>query len=245
MSKRKTIFRKEHPNISYAIPVCNEHEELERLLLQLRDFVDTEDEIVIQCDLGNTTPEVTAVIETYKDTFRCPVKRIDFALDADFSKFKNNLKANCSKEYVFQIDADETLGDGLLMHLPLLLKENADIDIFWLPRINIVQNLTEDYARQQNWRVDRIGFPVAKNYDHLVVNYPDVQQRLMRNLPEIQWKNRVHEVISGYRSHLNLGAMEVSDHFAIEDVQNWCLIHIKTIERQRKQNEFYETLIKG
>lgn len=233
-----------YPNISYAIPVCNESTELNALLIQLRDFVDQNDEIVIQCDAGNTTNEVLDVISQHKDNFRCSFKVIDFPLNKDFASFKNNLKDNCTKQYVFQIDADETLGDGLLMHLPILVTENADIDLFYLPRINIVEGLTEEYARSQNWRVDKIGFPVAKNHNYNVINYPDVQARLMKNKPEIRWQNKVHEIVVGASNYSNLGQLEVSSEFDIEDVQNWCLIHIKNIERQRRQNEFYETIIK-
>lgn len=232
-----------YPNISYAIPVCNEHAELDRLLKQINDFVDKNDEIVIQYDAGNTTDDVYGVVETFAKSCRCTLKQIEFALDGNFAEFKNNLKSHCEKDYVFQIDADEFLGDGLLMHLPLLLKENADVDLFYIPRINIVTELTEEYAKSQNWRVEQITFPVAKNYNYQVINYPDVQGRLMKNLPAIKWNKRVHEVIVGANSYMNLGNMEVTSDFQIEDVQNWCLIHIKSLQRQQKQNEFYEKLI--
>ena len=48
--------------ISYAIPVHNEHEELKRLLNFLIENIREEDEIVVQCDQGNTTPEVYKVL---------------------------------------------------------------------------------------------------------------------------------------------------------------------------------------
>ena len=49
--------------ISYAITVCNEHDELDRLLLVLVNIIRKEDEIVVQCDKDNTTPEVYKVLE--------------------------------------------------------------------------------------------------------------------------------------------------------------------------------------
>ena len=49
--------------ISYAIPVCNEHEELKRLLEFLVQNIEENDEIVVQCDQGNTTPEVYKVLD--------------------------------------------------------------------------------------------------------------------------------------------------------------------------------------
>ena len=43
--------------ISYAIPVCNEHIELENLLSFLIRYIDENDEIVVQCDKGMIFPE--------------------------------------------------------------------------------------------------------------------------------------------------------------------------------------------
>ena len=50
--------------ISYAIPVCNEHAELEKLLDFLEDHIQVKDEVVVQCDEGNTTPEVYKVLNS-------------------------------------------------------------------------------------------------------------------------------------------------------------------------------------
>ena len=63
--------------ISYAIPVCNEHEELKRLLNFLIENIREEDEIVIQCDQGNTTPEVYEVLSPYNlvNGLVIPIKR--------------------------------------------------------------------------------------------------------------------------------------------------------------------------
>ena len=36
--------------ISYAIPVCNEHIELKKLLEFLTSYIDEDDEIIVQCD---------------------------------------------------------------------------------------------------------------------------------------------------------------------------------------------------
>ena len=52
--------------ISYAVTVCNEHEELDRLLLILIKSIRKEDEIVVQCDEDNTTKEVLEVLEMHE-----------------------------------------------------------------------------------------------------------------------------------------------------------------------------------
>ena len=76
--------------ISYAIPVCYEHKELQRLLKLLVACKRPEDEIVVQADLGNTTKEVYQVIDEYKNN----IKLVEFPLKGDFGSFKNNLKKN-------------------------------------------------------------------------------------------------------------------------------------------------------
>mgnify|MGYP003327228757 CR=1 FL=1 len=58
-------FIQNNMKISYAIPVCNEHKELERLLDFLELNLRKEDEVVVQCDKGNTTSEVYKVINIF------------------------------------------------------------------------------------------------------------------------------------------------------------------------------------
>ena len=64
-----------------------------------------------------------------------------------------------------------------------------------------------------------------------IINFSDPQMRIYRNNGEIKWKNKVHEVLTGYKTLANLPTDEV-----------FCLIHDKTIDRQVKQNEYYNTL---
>ena len=63
--------------ISYAIPVCNEHVELEKLLNFLIEHIDEIDEIVVQCDKGNTTDKVDKVIDSFS-VLRLKKNRISF-----------------------------------------------------------------------------------------------------------------------------------------------------------------------
>ena len=39
------------------------------------------------------------------------IKKTHFDLNGDFASFKNNGKSYCTKEWIFQIDADETLSE--------------------------------------------------------------------------------------------------------------------------------------
>jgi glycosyltransferase involved in cell wall biosynthesis len=203
--------------ISYAIPVCNEHEELDRLLNLLIKNKRPEDEIVVQADLGNATKEVYSVI----DKFIQSIKLVEFPLKADFATFKNNLKKNCSGDWIFQIDADEYLSYQLIHDLHLILQQNPEIDVFLLARINTVEGLTQQHVNTWRWNVNEKGW----------VNFPDFQTRILQNSPKINWVNKVHEVLTGHNSY---------SFFPLED--EYCLIHPKTIERQEKQNTFYNLI---
>jgi len=208
--------------ISYAIPVCNEYKEIEYLLQYLNKHKREEDEIVIQCDQGNTSPEVYRVLQELSEFNNIPYNLIEFPLNNDFAAFKNNLKDNCSGDYIFQIDADEYPEEYLMSHIDWLVDNNPNVDIFWVPRINKVNGLTQEHIDKWGWRVD----PRDSR-----INFPDYQCRILKNTKEIKWKNKVHEVLTGYKTESQLPA---NDEF--------CIHHLKDIERQEKQNKFYDTL---
>ena len=201
------------PTISYAITACNEHEELERLLLLLDLHIQEEDEIVVQLDTS-ATDDVRKVLESFA------IKVIEFPLNNDFASFKNNLSQHCDRDYIFQIDADEFPKVELLLNLPSILENNFDTDVFLVPRINTVEGLTPEHIQKWGWRVENGR-----------VNFPDYQWRIWKNNGNITWKNKVHEVLQGYNS--------LTDFPPIDEL---CLIHPKTITRQEKQNEYYNTL---
>ena len=198
-------------NISFAITACNEHVELDRLLKQLTNNIKSKDEIVVQLDI-TATQEVKDVVSKYK------LINYIYPLNGDFTSFKNNLKNICTKEWIFFIDADEYLSDSLIDSIHEILEANKGIvDVISVPRINTVEGLTREHIDKWRWFVDDNGW----------VNYPDYQTRICANKKDIEWKNKVHERLSGWKTIANLP-------------HGYDLIHPKTIERQEKQNKFYE-----
>ena len=205
--------------ISYAIPVHNEYKEIRRLLNILFKGKRDEDEIVVQCDKGNTTQDVYF---TLQDFAHLPnFKIVEFPLNRDFASYKNNLKNSCSNEWIFQIDADEYPHEHLLENLPLILQQNPYTEVFWVPRINTVDGLTKEHIQKWRWKVEPDGR----------INFPDYQCRILQNSPTIQWVSKVHEVLYGHSSQSQL---PTNDEF--------CLVHHKSIKRQEHQNKFYDTL---
>ena len=212
--------------LSYAIPVCNEIDEIKRLLTFLIENKRDEDEIVIVYDSVNGTKEVREYLvsvdpgTSYQPLQDYPVRWYSYDFDGDFSKMKNWLTDMCTGDYVFQIDADEMVDNYLFAALPQVLEHN-EVDVILVPRINTVEGLTHQHVSKWGWRVDGNGW----------VNFPDYQWRIYRNTESIRWKNRVHETLDGYKtlSHLPRNP-------------EWCLKHHKTIDRQERQNQYYETL---
>ena len=207
--------------ISYAIPVCNEYKEVKYLLEYLAKHKREQDEIVVQCDQGNTTPDVYRVLQELTENGSVSYELIEFPLNNNFAAFKNNLKNNCSGDYIFQIDADEYPEEYLMKHIDWFIENNPDTDVFWVPRINKVIGLTQDHINKWNWNVDPKGR----------VNFPDYQCRILKNTSNIKWKNKVHEVLTGHKTESH-----------IPTNSEFCIHHIKDIERQEKQNKFYSTL---
>lgn len=209
-------------SISFAITAYNEHEELQALLSQLEQIAKPDDEIVIQLD-SKATPEVLSLVDQFinKD-FTFTVKKCVFDLNNHFADFKNNLKSYCTKDWVFQIDADETLSETFSRVIHEVLDANDGIDLIAVPRVNIVKGLEQNDIIQWHWQVNSQGW----------VNWPDPQHRIFRNKPEVKWVNKVHEVIVGWKTYAELPSEDDS----------YALYHIKDIDRQRKQNEFYSKI---
>jgi glycosyltransferase involved in cell wall biosynthesis len=203
--------------ISYAVTVCNELEEIKRLIAFLQEHKREQDEIVVLMDNGTMNPVYQFLVEQQKEG---TLKYFTGFLNNDFAAFKNKLMNKCTGDYIFQIDADEIPSEVLIVNLPQILEEN-DIDVIMVPRINTVEGLTDAHVAKWRWQVNEHGW----------VNWPDYQWRIYRRAESITWKNPVHEVLAGYKTVTQLPA-----------VADLSLIHAKTIDRQERQNEFYDKL---
>jgi hypothetical protein len=201
--------------ISYAITVCNELEETKRLIPFLLEHKRPEDEIVVLWDENGDLKVWEYVISIpgprhFRDYF-----------NKDFAEWKNKLSLVCNGDYIFQIDADEIPHVNLIKQLPALLHDNQAVDMIRVPRVNTVEGLTPGHIAKWRWNVNEKGW----------VNWADWQMRVYKNNGTVKWKNKVHEVLEGFKVHGMLPAEE-----------EWALYHPKTIERQERQNNLYETL---
>jgi hypothetical protein len=204
--------------ISYAITVCNELDEIKRLVPFLHQYKRPEDEIVILWDENgdiNVYQYLIDVSEEKKD-----IRYYRDYFQNHFAEWKNKLTSVCKGDYIFQIDADELPNELLIENLHTIL-ENNQSDIILVPRVNIVQGITPQHLQAWGWKQNEKGW----------VQWPDHQWRIYKNIPEIKWENKLHEVLNGYKTYANLPEME-----------EYALYHYKTIERQEKQNNYYNQL---
>jgi len=208
--------------ISYGVTVCDEVEELNSLLNFLLLNIDENDEVIVLRDMTKTNMEVTELIVKYHEVFKHRMISLDFSLNGDFATFKNKLIEHASGDYLFQIDADEMPNQFLIENIKPILKVNSTVDCFYIPRVNKVNGLTPQHVQKWGWRVD----------EEQRVNFPDPQMRLLKLGKDIKWKNKVHEVLDGYKTITTLPY----------DDESFCLMHIKSIEKQEKQNSFYDTI---
>lgn len=205
--------------ISYAITICNELEEIKRLLPFLIEHKQIHDEIVILFDEKNGTREVLDYLLQFNTLPNVQTWRNFF--ENDFAAAKNRLNMYCKNEWIYQIDADEMIDSELIENLGAILDTNPDVDLIFVPRINIVNGITDYHIQKWGWRVNEKGW----------INFPDHQGRIYRNKKGIEWVGKVHERIGG-----------ATNYTAFPNEEVYCIKHIKDIERQKKQNEYYDTL---
>ena len=205
--------------ISYAIPVKDEIVEIPKLVSHLLENKRPQDEIVILYDSMNGSGDV-------EEYLRAKSKNGEFLwlperFKGDFSRHKNKLNSLCQGDWIFQIDADEVPDQYLMEVLPEVLTQNPKVDLYFVPRVNVVRGITDEHIKQWGWNVNEKGW----------VNWPDYQTRIYRNSPKIKWINTVHERIVGFKNYAIL-----------PQEAEYALWHIKDIDRQERQNEYYGTI---
>jgi len=205
--------------ISYAITVCNELVEIQRLIEFLYLNKRQEDEICVLVDKPKASKELLFELYKYETTRWIILKESEFK--GHFADWKNELTRMCLGDYIFQIDADETPHINLIKNLPSLLQDNQSADMIRVPRVNTVEGLTQEHIQKWGWNVNEKGW----------VNWADWQMRIYKNNRTVKWKNKVHEVLEGFNIH---GMLPMEE--------EWALYHPKTIDRQEKQNNYYNSL---
>ena len=211
--------------ISYLVTCKNETLELLQLIENLKthiDFVAPNDEVVILDDFSNNedTKKILAKAKSYGFTV------VQHSLNKNFSEHKNYGSKRCVGDYILQIDADEYLSQPLLNNIHEIIDSNPTVELYRVPRVNIVRGATDNDARNWGWHMTKL----PEFGDLPIINWGngDYQSRIYKNSLRIQWHKPLHETI--------IGASIVTD---LPKEVDYAIIHDKTIERQRNQNMFY------
>lgn len=248
------MFVESDIKVSFTILTHNEDVSLKRLINQLLSVKSMWDEIVIVDDYSDNLE--TIKILSWAEDVGCVVKRNQ--LNRDFSQQKNFVNSHCKNEYIFNIDADEYLDPHLIKNFKEILFINKDVEVFKLPRINTVSNITLEHIANWKWNIKKMDTLVeekklSKDSDEYkfykayqlvidekddtikyfvpVINFPDYQYRIYKNKPSIKWVGKVHEIVTGYNTYAHFPAMP-----------EFCILHHKDIIKQEQQNKFYSEL---
>lgn len=200
--------------IGYMILCKNEDESLNQLLKQITELKGTSDKVYIVRDSNGSNNKTKYIIESYKDDIISFEKPVDKAIHDQ----KNWLATQADTDYLFYLDADELLDERFYMIVHDLISTN-DVDVFFLPRTNIVEGLTEEYRASRGWVLDEKGR----------VNWPDVQDRLFRNNKGIHFNPIPHGRLIG------------QDTFAaLPEEELYAIYHRKTLEKQVSDNDWHD-----
>jgi len=132
--------------ISYAVTVCNEFLEIQRLINFLLNKKRFEDEIIVLYDSKNGDNGVEQFLRSHSINGEFSWHKKEF--DGHFANWKNHLTSLCNGDWIFQIDADEMPHESLIELLPEIIDSNPRNEVIRVPRVNTVHGLTEEYIRK-------------------------------------------------------------------------------------------------
>lgn len=209
-------------SITYAITVCDEIVEIDRLLNILQHCIRPDDQIYVQCDELKFSNALRKILIKHGVVFTLK------NFNGNFAEYKNQIYQHCKGDWIFFIDADEYPSMVLLESIHSILDAAVDVDAIVIPRVNTVEGIDNEHIAKWKWVETQL---IVGDRSVDVINFPDYQWRIQRNIESIRWVNKVHEVLTGFTAYARLP----SD-------PDYCLFHPKTIEKQERQNELYSNL---
>ena len=201
--------------LSYLVTCHNETSSLDKLLSKLVQNKKDNHEIVLLDDYSDN-PESLEIIQKYKEKTSFHQHK----LDRNYGAHKNYGIEQCKGTWIFQLDGDEYPTDLLLENIDVVLESNVDNEVLWLPRLNYFTGVTELDIKTWGW-----------NYQDGMINFPDYQSRIYRNLSHIRYQRRLHEKVEGFKSYT-----------FVPPQKDYAIVHEKTIEKQRQTNLNYNKM---
>jgi len=188
--------------ISYAVTASDQSSKLEKLLLFLKSAKRDVDEIIIQGIEGKVSEEVKKVAKENE------INLFEFDLNKNTESFANNFKNLCSGNYIFLLHEYEMPANETVENLHRILESNIDVDLFLVPRVNIVKDLPEGIKLKSN--------------ENQWLNWPDYQHRIIKNNFQLKWEEFNGEV-SGASTGVKL-----------PETAEYAIVNVQSFEENRK-----------
>jgi hypothetical protein len=256
-------------SITYAVTVCDEYDEIQRLLSYLLSKKREEDDIVVLVDLNKHISEYSHLPFSplldylYKLSSNEDITLIEGYFSQDFGKWKNKLFNHCRGEYVFFIDADEIPSDYLMSNLPSILESSPEIDMFYVPRVNTVEDIGMLNVQKWGWGISKLEeFKSKKSFNLEDPKQKDIYDLLVKNkliISELNGEIEYYTPIINKWDHQSritknntnirwIGKVHeklegFNIYSALPSYVDFSLFHPKTIEKQEKQNSLYDNLV--
>ena len=203
--------------LSILLITLNEEELIEPWLKHVTSLKPND---IVIVDSGSTD-KTKEIIKSYQN--KLPIKLIEHPIGDSFAEQRNIAKKTCKGDWILTLDTDEALTENSLPIFPELLINQRTI-AYSFPRV--------------------ILFP---DKEHFLGNpNGDLQLRLFRNLPEIEYIHKVHEHPAYLRKEIHPGIIRTKQGW------QWCkikreikILHLgylkskeKLIERGKRWQKF-------
>ena len=194
---------KKRPEVNYSVAMItlDDADCVADTLLNVTPYV-TDDFVVVD---GGSTDGTLEILNGWQ----C-VSLLEKTWEDDFEIQKNFALEATTQEWLILIYADEEYEHLFWNQLPwYILQADFDgVDCISVPRINIVDGLTQDMVEKNSWQLSHFNW----------VNYPDYQQRVYKR--NCKYSGRTHERIVGLKKSDAI----VGQH----------IVHRKSSERQER-----------
>lgn len=154
--------------LSFAITVCNEFIEIQRLVNVILNYKRPNDEIVIIYDAVNGSEEVRSYLQslnsglTYHPIEQHSIRWYSFDFNNNFSDMKNFMTEMCTGDWIINLDADEIPHEYLIKNLSAILEQNPDVDMAVVPRINTVEGIGLSHVQEWKWKISKLDSMVGE-----------------------------------------------------------------------------------
>lgn len=250
--------------ISYGITVKDEFEEIRRLIFVLTtEGVKDGDEIVVLWD-DKGDPRIIEWLLSVRDKNKY-IKVYEGTFNNDFAIWKNYLNELCSKDWIFNIDADELPHKTLISNIHEIISLNPKAELIFLPRINFVNKIGLSWINKWKWNIS--GNELYKDEIHLNLDDPEdldfyntlVCYKLIQsetkddlgvlvrykkpiiNYPDAQGRLYKNSKYIWWQGRVHEKIIGYSNACILPGEANCLLFHDKDIKKQIKQNELYDT----